>query len=195
MKPQRAIKLKGNKILLCPIEKKDIRLFHKWISDLTVTKTTRASCQIFTIDDEKNWFQNLRKKKSNLTLAIIAKASGKTIGNISLNKIDQTHRRARLGIMIGDKNYWGKGYGREAITLLLDFAFNVLNIHSISLTVHSYNKRAIRSYKAVGFKQAGKRRQAHFWGGKYYDNILMDILASEFKKSKLKDLILEPQKR
>lgn len=161
---------------------------------MEVTKTTSPSPKIFTLEDERKWFTEIGKKTDDKVLAIIAKKNNKTIGSIGLHKIDTTERRASLGIMIGDKNYWGRGYGREALVLMLDFAFTVLNLHSVYLGVFAFNKRGLRAYKAVGFTEYGRGREAHFWGGKYYDIIQMDILDREFKKSKIRDLILEAQK-
>jgi RimJ/RimL family protein N-acetyltransferase len=196
MKFARAVKLQGRKVNLCPINKKDIPLFHQWVSDLTVTKTLfSGTADVLTVYDEEDWFKKTKKREGELTLAIVAKKFSKTIGSIELKRINKIDKTASLGIIIGDKNYWGKGYGREAITLLLDFAFNVLNLHSVNLSVYDYNHRAIKAYQAVGFKEAGRLRETRFWGGKYYDIIKMDILADEFKNSKIKDLILEAQRK
>ena len=192
----RAVKLEGKKVALCPINKDDIHILHKWISDLSVTKTTSSSPKIFTFEDEERWFKSItQKKRGEKVLAIIVKKTEKIIGTIGFHKISEVHKRASLGIAIGDKKYWGKGYGREAVALFLDFAFNVLNIHSVWLNVYEFNTRAMRMYKAVGFKEAGRLRETHFWGGKYYNTIKMDILDREFKQSKIKDLILESSKK
>ena len=179
--------------MLSPVSKNDIALFHSWISDLEVTKTTLSSAKIFTLEDERDWFAYIERSTDDKVLAIVAKNNSKVIGSIGLHKIVNPDRRASLGIMIGDKRYWGKGYGREAIVLMLDFAFTVLNLHSVYLGVFAFNKRALRAYSAVGFKEYGRQREAHFWGGKYYDIIQMDILESEFKSSRIKELILESQ--
>ncbi|MGB4722593.1 MAG: GNAT family protein, partial [Defluviitoga tunisiensis] len=79
-----------------------------------------------------------------------------------------------------DKEYLSKGYGTEAMELLLDYGFNALNLQNIMLEVFDYNKRAIKAYEKVGFKVIGKRRQAKFFNNKRYDIIFMDILKDEF---------------
>lgn len=191
----RVIKLSGNKIALCPLIQSDIPFLHRSISDLRVAKTTSAAQKIFTLEDERRWFKSVSgKNKKNKVLAIIVKKTGKLIGTIGLHNINTVHRRASLGIIIGDKQFWGRGLGREAVAVFIDFAFNVLNLHSVRLNVYSFNLRGIRSYKAVGFKEAGRLREAHFWGGKFYDIIKMDVLDKEFNNSRIKNLIFESQR-
>ena len=96
-------------------------------------------------------------------------------------------RTATLGIFIGEKEERSKGYGTEAIKLLLDFGFNYLNLHEIKLDVYEFNKRAIKCYEKIGFKEYGRRRKCKFINGKYYDSIEMDILAEEFRESYIKN--------
>ena len=80
---------------------------------------------------------------------------------------------------IGDKDYWGRGYGREAVSLLLDYAFRVRNLRRVWLEVHAANERAIRAYKACGFVEEGRMRE-HVWlAGRYVDNVIMGVLREE----------------
>lgn len=195
MSLERAIKIQGKKVSLSPLEESDARLFQQWLNDLEVAKTLNIAEKIYTIKDELDYLKKAIKEKHAVNLGIIDNQTRKTIGSVGLKEISGVHRRAELGIFIGDKKYWGRHYGREAIILLLDYAFNVLNLHTISLSVYSYNQRAIRAYQAIGFQPTGKLREARFWGGKYYNIIIMDILDREFKASKIKDLIRECQQK
>jgi RimJ/RimL family protein N-acetyltransferase len=81
------------------------------------------------------------------TFSIIKKEDDTLIGNISLVNIYSTHRRAMLAVMIGDVNEQGKGYGTDAITCLLDYAFNQLNLNTIELHVHNFNEKAKKCYE------------------------------------------------
>jgi len=94
-----------------------------------------------------------------------------------------------LGIAIGEKAYWNKGYGQDATKLLLDYGFNLLNLNNIMLGVFSFNERAVNCYRKVGFKEIGRRRQARIIGGKKFDVILMDILAEEFESVYVKKFL------
>lgn len=106
--------------------------------------------------------------------------SNKCIGRCALFNIDFINRTSTLSILIGDKNHWNKGFGKEAITLLIDYAFNLINLNSVRLSVFSFNENAMNCYKDVGFKEVGRLRQAKIIGKVKYDSIVMDILAEEF---------------
>ena len=103
------------------------------------------------------------------------------------NVNNEINRTAILGIFIGEKKEQNKGLGAETIKLLLDYGFNYLNLHEISLEVYEFNKRAIKCYEKVGFKECGRKRESKYLNGKYYDIITMDILKSEFKGNYIKN--------
>jgi RimJ/RimL family protein N-acetyltransferase len=108
-------------------------------------------------------------------------ADGKFIGQCGLFQFDSAAQTCSLGITIGDKEYWGKGYGRDAVTVLLDYAFRLRNLHRVYLTVNGNNERARRAYLACGFVEEGRLR-AHVWNnGSYDDLIFMGILRSEWQ--------------
>lgn len=114
-------------------------------------------------------------------------ADGKYIGHCLLYGFDHTAHTCMLGIGIGDSTYQGRGYGREALRLLLDYAFRLRNIHKVSLTVSGDNERAIRAYRACGFIEEGRLRQ-HIWGnGTYLDLVSMGLLRSEWETHEKND--------
>lgn len=92
-----------------------------------------------------------------------------------------------MGIFIGEKDYLSKGYGTEAIRLILDFGFNYMNLHNIKLELISFNERALKCYKKCGFVETGRTRENVFVNGKYYDTISMDILSNEFNESYIRN--------
>ena len=108
-------------------------------------------------------------------------ADGKFIGQCALFRFNDTAQTCELGIAIGDKAYWGQGYGREAVRLLLDYAFRLRNMRKVYLTVNSNNERAYRMYSACGFVEEGRWR-AHVWhAGAYIDLVCMGILREEWE--------------
>lgn len=103
------------------------------------------------------------------------------IGESILHYIDHRHGLATFGISIGNKDYWGKGYGSEATQLVLDYGFRFLNLYNIELMTASFNQRAQKAYLKAGFKVSGKRSGSILLGGQRYDDIYMECLASEFE--------------
>lgn len=112
----------------------------------------------------------------------VIEADGQCIGQCALFSFDQVGRTAELGITIGDKNYWGKGYGREAIKLLLAYGFRHHNLHKVHLRVHARNERGIRAYRACGFVEEGRLRAQVWSDGAYDDLVLMGVLRSEWQQ-------------
>ena len=103
------------------------------------------------------------------------------MGSIGLHNIDNINKSATLGIFIGDKSGRNKGYGKEAIRLILEYGFRYLNLNNIKLDLMEFNERALACYKKCGFKEYGRRRKCKFINRKYYDSIAMDTLAEEFE--------------
>ncbi len=180
-------KLVGEHIYLSPVSIEDAEKYTKWMNDFETTDYIGQSTKIYTIESERKFLENCSEKEEGVTLGIVKLDDNKLIGNCGLKDINVVGRTAVLGIFIGDKEERSKGYGAEAIMLLLDYGFNYLNLHEISLDVYSFNARAIKCYKKVGFKEYGRRRECIYLNGKYYDIISMDILKSEFKESYIKN--------
>ncbi|HET6209702.1 MAG TPA: GNAT family protein [Jatrophihabitans sp.] len=131
-----------------------------------------------TLATVTEFFDELVKDKSSVNFAI--EVDGVFIGDCGLFHFDQRAGTAELGIGIGDRDYQGNGYGREAVTLLVDYGFRLLNLRKIWLETLAYNERAIRSYQAVGFVEEGRQR-AHVWSdGRYADLVLMALFATDF---------------
>ncbi|MHA2295873.1 MAG: GNAT family N-acetyltransferase [Candidatus Hodarchaeales archaeon] len=133
---------------------------------------------------EKEWLERAVKlnpdRDSALLLAIAEKETGKFLGTTGFWSISSRNRRAELGIAIHNPDYQGKGYGTDAMLVVLWVAFNVLNLHGVQLSTFAFNKRAIRAYEKVNFRKTGVHRQAMFVEGKYHDLVYMDILQEEF---------------
>ena len=110
---------------------------------------------------------------------------GKLIGLTSLDKINWISRNAYISIAIYDTNFWGRGIGEEATRLLLEYAFEYLNLYKINLEVYEYNERAIKLYKKIGFKEEGKLRENNLRHEERHDVIIMGMTAEEYSGRKL----------
>ena len=174
-------KMIGKKCYLSPIDIGDAEKYTEWLNDLEVTINLQQYSKNLDVNTEK---QKLAEMAKGHNYSIVEKETEKLIGNCSFLQIDNFNQTGEVGIFIGDKNYWSKGYGTEALILLLDYGFKALNLHNVELSVYSFNIRAIKSYEKIGFKFIGKRRQAIRRGKETYDKIYMDILENEFYEKK-----------
>lgn len=186
-------KLSGEKCYLSPIDAADAAAWAAWMNDLEVS---------LPLGDEAYTTYSLEKMQAEAAesiqrqdpiFSIVDCATDTLIGRCLLFGVNPVDRNAMMGIVIGEKNWWGRGYGREATCLLLDYAFNLLNLHSVMLGVFAFNTRAINAYEKAGFQVIGRRREARIIAGKQWDVVLMDILEDEFrarwsKKSIVQDL-------
>lgn len=173
-------KLIGKKCYLSPCRPGDAEKWADWFNDLAVTiPLGDEAYSPSTLEIEQESLDSALKRREHI-FSIIDLESDELIGRCLLFGINQIDRNAMFGIVIGEKTYWGKGYGQEATTLILDYGFNLLNLNSVMLGVFAFNTQAIKCYQKAGFKEIGRRRQARIIGGKKYDAILMDILAEEF---------------
>lgn len=178
-------KLVGDRIYLSPRCIDDVEQFTEWLNDFEITDYIGRSAQLTSFESEKKYLEE--NADSEATFSIVTINDDKLIGTISLERINYTNKSAILGIFIGDKDYLSKGYGTEAIRLLLDYGFNYINLHSIKLNLMSFNERALKCYKKCGFKETGRIRENKFINGKYYDTICMDILQNEFTESYIRN--------
>ena len=173
-------KLVGKKCYLSPIDINDAGKFTEWLNDLEVTQYLSAMYpRAINAQNEKGFLEKLAKEHN---YSIIDIETNELIGSCGFIGLDHLNQTAEIGIFIGNKTHWNKGIGTEALILLLDYGFMALNLHNIQLRVYSFNERAIKSYKKIGFKTIGNRREALRRGNKLYDIIFMDILYDEFYK-------------
>ncbi|WP_373899452.1 GNAT family N-acetyltransferase [Haloimpatiens sp. FM7315] len=180
-------KMVGKKCYLSTINIEDYEKYTKWVNDMEVAAGLVFASKLIDVHCEKSALERL--SSSGYNFAIVDLEKDEVIGNCGFPSLDQVNRRGEVGIFIGNKDYWGKEYGKEALNLLLDFGFSILNLHSISLKVYSFNKQAIKCYKKVGFKEAGRLRDAKFISGCSYDEVFMDILDTEYKSPYINEII------
>lgn len=180
-------KLKGRNIFLSPINETDSELYTKWMNDLHVTIALGNASLLFSLQKEKELLESLAREGYHF--AIVKKDEERLLGNCSLFNISHIHNTADLGIFIGEEVDRSKGYGQEALTLLLSYGFKILNLNNIMLRLWSFNTRALKCYQKVGFRQCGIREQAYLVNGVYHDEIYMEILRNHFSSTILTDIL------
>ncbi len=170
--------LRGEKVILRAVEREDLKRLHQLEGDVelmllgdgdwqpTPFAAAEKRFDKYLDSDEKNWF--------------VIEVNGTVIGSIGLHRIERRDGTAQLGISIYDREYLSQGYGRDAINVLLDWAFRIRNYRRIWLDTLANNERAIRSYRACGFVEEGRLRRHFYHNGEYVDAVLMGILREEW---------------
>jgi RimJ/RimL family protein N-acetyltransferase len=169
----------GTKIYLRPLEYSDAPQLTTWINDPEVTRTLLAY-RPMNLQTEQEFIDRMYRSEDDLVVGIVVRQTDQLIGVTGLHRIDWRNRHAALGILIGAKGEWGKGYGTEATSLLVDHAFATLNLNRVWLHVYEFNTRAVRAYEKVGFQKEGLLRQETFREGRYWDTIVMAVLRAEW---------------
>jgi RimJ/RimL family protein N-acetyltransferase len=180
-------KMVGERIYLSPMCEDDAPQYVEWLNDPEVSVNLHMLTRCLSVSSEKEAIGHLIKEGT--VFSIVEAHNDRLIGNCGLHGINHIDRIADCGIFIGDKACWNQGYGAEAMTLLLDFGFNLLNLHNIKLDVFEFNARAIACYRKCGFKEIGRRREARWINGHAYDIVMMDMLSSEFHVSTVSSIL------
>ncbi len=183
-------KIIGELCYLSPRSTDDADKYTEWMNDIDVAINLQMCHRILTLEDENEWLKRMNSEGEQV-FAILDKANDTLIGSCGLHGIDYVNGISEFGIAIGDKRYWNKGYGTEATKLILDYAFNILNLKNVMLYVFAYNERAQRAYEKAGFKLIGRRREARLMNGTYYDIVMMDCVANEFESVYVKRAFLD----
>lgn len=170
--------LKAERISLRPILKEDLTLINKWKNDYDVFKFLGGGFMPISIDQQVKWMDSMIDNTGNTKRFSIINEHNNCIGIIGLYNINWIHRTCEFGIYIGEKNQWGKGYAKEAVKLILDFGFDILNIRKVKLDVVSENTSAINMYKKLGFKEVGIYKAERFINGEYKDLLIMESIRS-----------------
>lgn len=174
----------GARVRLRPLERHNLPHFVEWLNDPEVIQGLSIYTPL-SLDEEEIWYEQMLKQPKEerpLGIEIKYEDAWKLIGNTGLFAIDWRNRSAELGIFIGDKAYWNRGLGTEAVGLILQHGFSTLNLHRIFLRVYSDNQRAIKLYEKNGFVHEGRQRQAEFHSGNYHDIIFMSMLRPEWEE-------------
>jgi len=169
--------LMGEKVDLVAVERAYVPMYVKWINDPEVTQWLKADPPLST-EMEHAWVDGIRKE-GRMVFTILTK-DGRPIGNMGVEDISWRYRRANIGIMIGEKEYWGKGYGSDAIVTLLRYCFEELGMRRVELITDVENHRAQKAYRKCGFKDEGVMRQYRTKNGRSVDDLMMAILSTEW---------------
>lgn len=169
--------LTGSRIYLREVRLTDVNeSYYKWMNDPEVTQYLESRFYPQSMESISEFVKNQTGDQNNVFLAIILKEGDFHIGNIKIGPINWIHRFAEVGILIGDKTSWGKGYGTEAIGLVVKYAFNILNLHKLTAGCYNSNQGSLKAFQKNGFEVEGVRKKHSFHNGEYIDAILLGLL-------------------
>lgn len=172
--------LVGKRVYLRPFEEDDLIHFRKWSNDPEIRKLTGEVAPMNRAEAE-TWYKELRADRERVWFVVILKKGKRVIGEAGLLRMFKPWRCTDMSMIIGEKDAWGKGYGTEAGRILLDYAFEELGFHRVSVGVVGFNERAMRYWAGLGFKKEGVWRESYYCDDKYSDFVMMSILEDEFR--------------
>ncbi len=180
------ISVEGEKVALGPMVRDLIPRYQAWINDVATLKFLANINRPLTLDEETAWFDGLANRSDMVSFTIYALPHYLPTGIVNLLHVDHVNRRCELGIMIGEAGMRGNGLGTESVRLAVDYAFHVLNLHSVMLETYEFNLAGLTAYTRAGFREIGRRREARYHAERFWDVVMMDVLVSEFESPRLK---------
>ncbi|MCA1669164.1 MAG: GNAT family N-acetyltransferase [Thermomicrobia bacterium] len=174
------INIIGEKVALGPLHRDLLPLDYRWTSDFATLRMQGMILAPATMEWITARYQSGTIDDTLILFAIYERATMRPIGVTNFQRVDERNRTAEFVIFIGEQSARGKGYGTETGRLMLDYAFAVLGLCNVMLAVYAYNPAAIRAYEKAGFREFGRRRESIWMGGRWWDTIYMESLASEY---------------
>jgi RimJ/RimL family protein N-acetyltransferase len=170
----------GPTIALRPVEPSDLPVIRSWVNDPQI-RSLIGETRPLSYTAAETYVEQLQRDPTRVWFMIIERATERRIGECGLLRMMPEWRTTDLSMILGEPESWGRGYGTEAITLLMDYAFGTLNFHRIAIGVVGFNTRALRFYEKVGFRREGIQREGYYYNHSYHDFVMLSILEHEFR--------------
>ncbi|GAA3758412.1 RimJ/RimL family protein N-acetyltransferase [Spinactinospora alkalitolerans] len=174
--------LSGDHVRLVPLAEEHAEALYESTQD-PETRRLMGTHRIFTLGEVREWCAERAAQPDRLDLAIIEQAGDRHLGELSLMDVDRYNESAAYRIALSAIEFTGRGLGREATRLLLEYAFERIGLHRVSLEVYAFNMRAIAAYRACGFAVEGRLRDALLWEGRRHDALVMSVLERDFRRA------------
>src|SRR5262245_48920234 len=175
--------LTGEVCYLRPLERTDAEgNWRHWFSDPEVTRFMFRGVFPLSLETQTTFYEHVASsQQDDLVLAVVARDGDVHVGNVGLHRIDWVNRSAEFGIVLGERDQWGRGIGSEATRLIVEHGFARLNLNRIWLGVFADHEAAIKIYERLGFMIEGRLRAAILRDGSAHDQLIMGLLAEEFR--------------
>lgn len=165
----------------------------RWMNDPEVTRFLESRYRPNSVESIQEYIRAVAGSPNDIFCAMVQKSDDRHIGNIRLGPMDWLHRRAEIGILLGEKDCWGKGYGTEAFTMMLRHAFRTMNLNKVCASVYGDNAGSCKALLKAGFQEEGRRRAQYFMDGQYVDTVVFGVLRDEFLERERLASALEPE--
>jgi len=174
--------MESKRLYLRRVEKTDVEYFLQVTSDPEIRRLT-GTTTFLTRPKVENFIDSITTNPSRIDLIIVKQENDEVIGDLAMLDIDQQNRVGSFRIALTNKNEYGRGYGTEALKLVIDYMFNTLNLRKIAINVYAFNERAIKTYTNLGFKQEGRLIEDLYFDGEYYDNLLLALFKRDYRNN------------
>jgi RimJ/RimL family protein N-acetyltransferase len=174
--------LEGSQVVLRRHRPENIAAFQRWYADPEIARLARYQATPMRPEEIERFFAARVVGPDALAMAVHEKATDRLVGTCAFSQLDGENGSALYHITIGESDAWGKGFGTEATQLMLDHAFGTLGLHRIALYVFEFNERAIRAYRRCGFVVEGRSRESIWRDGRWWDEMAMSVLESDWRK-------------
>jgi [ribosomal protein S5]-alanine N-acetyltransferase len=171
----------GDKVYLRPLERDDAVTVQPWVNDPEMTRYMLVYRPMDLVSEEQ-FIERVNRNETDVVFGVARREDDVLIGVSGLHQIHWKNRNAHFGIGIGDKSCWNQGLGTQTTALVMQYAFDTLNLHRVTLHVFEYNPRAVRVYEKLGFQKEGLLRQENFREGRYWDTIVMGLLCEDWRQ-------------
>lgn len=174
--------IEGENIYLREVRESDVNeAYYTWMNDNEVTQFLESRFYPNSTSSITEFIRKNDSDPSTIFLALINRSDEVHVGNIKLGPINWIHRFAEVGILMGEKSYWGKGIATEALKLVSFYAFNKLNLRKLTAGCYSNNKGSEKAFLKAGFSIEGTRKSHFFYNGEYVDYTLLGLINTEFQ--------------
>ncbi|NOH63204.1 GNAT family protein [Vibrio sp. RE88] len=176
------MKLELDNYYLRSLDIADSETFYRWSLDREVTLYSLSSYAYpQSKSDIEQWLSKINSSSKSVTFGICSKANDQLIGYAGISDISVLNRSGEFFILIGEKEFWGRGVGTQVTRVVTDYAIQTLGLHRVQLTASALNIGAVKAYENAGYRHEGIMRESGFRNGQFVDKVLMSVLSSEWK--------------
>jgi RimJ/RimL family protein N-acetyltransferase len=173
--------IRGERIYLSALDPSNAEIALGWFADPEVREWLLNGHIPMTLASEHAFYARMEASDSDYVFEIHLAENDRYIGNAGINGVKLPERDGEIGILIGEKDCWNQGYGRDALLTLMRFGFETLGMHRLQIQAVEGHERAVHLYPSLGFTETGRRREAQFLHGRFWDDIMWDMLESEWR--------------